>query len=81
MSILPLLDNALFIKNWRERMRSHVVLGYIVIAFCVVSLIYINAYLNPGVKNYLLPEFQAHWLNTALFSLTIAQGVLLCLIV
>lgn len=83
MSILALADNAIFIKNCRERLRIPIIASAALMLFLIISLIFIGTYLNRYTLdgyNYNPQTYTtAHWLCYVFYYLTILQGVLLLL--
>ena len=82
MRILPLADNALFMKSWRERVREHVVLAYSIMAISVIGLIFISSFLSVdgGYHNSRISEssvVEMMWLRPGLYWLAVAQGILI----
>ncbi len=47
MKMISLQDNALFLQNWRERMRLPSLASAVILLIIIIVLIYMNAYLNP----------------------------------
>lgn len=80
MKILDLRDNALFLQNWRERMRLPSRLSGMIITAMITGLIFLSAYLNPP-RIYPYhgggPPREIFWLNSVFWSLAVFQGVIL----
>lgn len=78
-----IFDNALFIRNWRERMRLHLVGSAAFLTAIIIILIFLGNYLNKDIishYNYATKtELKTPWINSALFQLTIFQGFILLL--
>jgi len=81
MSIPYFSDNAIFMRNWRERMRLPVVASYIIISVIVISLIILACYLNrDSIDEYDYvnkTRVAVHWLHMAFFIIAIFQGIVL----
>lgn len=80
MKILDLRDNALFLQNWRERMRLPSRLSGIIITAMITGLIFLSAYLNPPriyPDHGGGPPREIFWLNSVFWSLAVFQGVIL----
>lgn len=80
------LDNPLFIRYWRERMRLHYVGAFALIAAIIILLIFISAYLHPPKiydYDYITKKstnYPVSWLHSVFFSLAIFQGIILLLV-
>jgi len=78
-----LFDNALFIRNWRERMRLHLVSSSVFLTALVIILIFLGNYLNRDIISQYdyatKTQLKIPWINSALFQLTIFQGFILLL--
>jgi len=70
MRITNLTDNALFIRNWRERMRLPYIISFGVIVGLVITLIFLGYYLTYESQRNLEALF---------FSLAVLQGLILIL--
>lgn len=83
MKILPLRDNALFIRNWRERMRPVTVVCSALVVFLLIALIFVGFYLNLASKDVYDYNTRSYinipLLNKVFFNLTVLQGVMLLL--
>jgi hypothetical protein len=79
MKILDLRDNALFLQNWRERMRLPSRLSGMILTVIITGLIFLSAYLNPP---RIYPDHgggprEIFWLNSVFWSIAVFQGVIL----
>lgn len=83
MSIRPFSDNALFIRNWKERMRPHMAGSAACVALIVIFFIFIGNYINRDALDYYdyaqKKSIPVPWLNYAFFYLAVMQGVILFL--
>ncbi len=81
MSFLGLSDNALFLKNWRERMRPASFGSATLVILIVTTLIFISSYLNPHREYDYASKtsYEPPWLCSAFFFLAVMQGVILLL--
>ncbi len=83
MRLLDLRDNALFLQNWRERMRLPSVLSGVILSTVIIVLIFLNAYLNPPeTRQYLDGKYTAvpiFWLDKVFWDIGVFQGVVLFL--
>jgi hypothetical protein len=83
MRILSPYDNALFIKNWRERMRSPSIISAVVLIAIIITLILVGCYLNrESLREYdyfTRKDYPIPWLNLVFFQLAVLQGIILLL--
>ncbi len=68
------MDNALFLQNWRERMRPSTVIAAIIITILTLVLIFLGTYLDDRTYRRNDPNLEAFWL------IAIGQGILLLLV-
>ena len=71
---MSLMDNALFLQNWRERMRPATVMAAIIITILVLVLIFLGTYLDNRSYRNTDPNLDTFWL------IAIGQAILLLLI-
>ncbi len=74
MTLLPLLDNSLFLRNWRERMRPTLILSSTIITSIVIVFFFLAAYIQHDLYKSISPPLIIFWY------MILGHGVLLLLI-
>ena len=74
MKIIPLPDNALFLTNWRERMRFAPTLSYIILTIITLILLFLSAYFRTG------NEYNPKWPQEMFWFMIVGQGILILLL-
>ena len=87
--MLNLANNALFIRNWRERMRFSTVVSYLLILTLLIVIIIVNAQINyrysegGNIQGHSYPSYsqETHqpWYQKALIDLCALQAVVILL--
>ena len=71
MTLFHLAENALFLTNWRERMRFAPTVSSITVAVIIIILLFMACYFRLG------DEYNANWPREMFWFLILGQGVLL----
>ena len=83
MRILPLFDNAIFLRNYREGMRFPKVASAVLMTALVILLIFMGCYFNrndSGEWDYKTKTYHHQpWLHYVFLQVAILQGVILLL--
>ena len=83
MKILDWQNNALFLQNWRERMRLPSVVAACILTLIIVILIFTNAHMNKESTHYNYrsrphsPAVTFPWYKKFFLDLTVFQGIII----
>ena len=81
MKILDLRDNALFLQNWRERMRQPAIFSGVAITLIILLLIFLSAFYSQDSSRYFFNssvKFDSLlWLKKSLWQILMLQGALI----
>lgn len=85
MKLLSLQNNALFLKNWRERMRPPTILASATVMMLIIVLIIVGNYLGHETRESMGHLYDKHsppvsWLRLAFFQIAMLQGFILLLL-
>lgn len=84
MMLLPLMDNPLFLKHWRERMRPYYFSSALVIALFILFLIFVGNYVNQeslSVYNHAIRHsVKVSWMGSIIYHIASLEGVVILLL-